>query len=514
MSVNRSRKLVLFTAILLALALGVGIGTIITEQTSASRKSDAQKLKLQGEGSPLVLSKKIDLMNGFSAVAEAVGPAVVNISTTSHQRTQAINPHQGMPFGDDFWQRFFGQNMPRDQVVRSLGSGVLVDSKGFIVTNNHVVEGADTITVKVADGREFPGTIIGTDPDTDLAVLRIKDAKPFPFAHMGEVDNLKVGDWVVAIGSPFSLEHTVTAGIVSAKGRTFLSQSLFSHYIQTDAAINPGNSGGPLINMKGEVIGLNNFIQTRSGGNIGIGFAIPSDTVVNVYNQIIEYGKVNRGQLGVYMNTLPMTHALQEYFKLKDENGVIITDLSDSDSPAAKAGIKPGDVIVSFNGKKVTDPDDLRSMVANTAPGEDVPVTVMRDGKEMSFTVRLGERQAVQQEASGQPYDLDQAEQPPQEKPEIGLSVEDLPARVAQQLDLEPGEGILVSAVKPASLAETAGLAPNDIIVEIDGKKVNSARQFADKIRSLESGQAVVLKFYRIATGRTKLTFYTSLTKP
>jgi serine protease Do len=509
------RKLFFFSILLLTLALGVGIGTVVTHQASADHQPVAERLKVQGEGSPLSIGQKVDPLEGFSAVAEAVRPAVVNISTKTKMNVRRMHEDMG-PFGDDFWRRFFGEDMPRNFVQRSLGSGIIVDSKGFIVTNNHVVDGADSITVKLADGREFDATVVGTDPageegGSDLAVIRIKDSKPLPFVRLGDVENLKIGEWLVAIGSPFGLEQSVTAGILSAKGRIFLSQSVFSSFLQTDAAINPGNSGGPLVNMRGEVVGINTFIETRTGGNLGIGFAVPADVVVNVYNQIVEFGKVSRGHMGIYMNTYPITEAMEKYFGLKDKAGVIVTDLAEKESPARDAGIQPEDVIVAFNGKEVADADALRSLVANTSPGSTIPVKVVRKGKEMTFQVKLGERPSFAARSTSGPLDLDEEAQNP--KPEIGLTVEDIPARIASQLDLKEGDGVLVSEVKSGSLAEDAHLAVNDIIVMVDGQKVGSAQAFVDKIRGLKSGDSVVIKYFRMAE-RQKLVYYTSLTKP
>jgi len=510
-----SKRTIYLWLIMLSLLVGIGIGTVITFNSSADHQLVADRLKIQGEGTPLAMAGKADVSEGFAAVSEAVRPAVANISTKSRVQLRKMHEQFG-PFGQDFWQRFFGGDMPRDYVQRSLGSGVIVDSKGFVVTNNHGVAVADSITVKLSDGREFEGTVVGTDAagaegGTDLAVVRIKDSKPLPFARLGDVENVRIGDWVLAIGSPFGLEQTVTAGIVSAKGRVFLTQSLFSNYIQTDAAINPGNSGGPLVNLRGEVVGINTFIETKTGGNLGIGFAVPSDVIVNVYNQIIEFGKVVRGHLGVYMNTLPMTEAMQKHFGLKNRNGVIVTDLAEEDSPAKAAGVQPDDVIVELNGKPVENADALRSMVANTPPGTKVPLKVVRGGKELTLEVKLGERPAQLAGERGKPVDLDAEEE--QRRPEIGLTVEDIPAQLASRLDLKGDEGVLVSDVKPGSVAEEAGLMPNDIIAQMDGTKLTSSQAFVNRIRSMKSGESVVLKFYRFAN-RQKLTFYSSLTKP
>ncbi|MBN2430955.1 MAG: trypsin-like peptidase domain-containing protein [Acidobacteria bacterium] len=504
------KKLAYFILVLGALMIGVGIGTIITYKASAHPGPVADKLKIQGSGDPLTLNKQFNLADGFASVAEAVGPAVVNISTTA--RVRARTPQQESPFGDDFWRWFFERGMPREQVLRSLGSGVIVDSKGFIITNHHVVGAADTISVKLADGREFPGIIVGSDPDTDIGVIRIKDDKPFPFAKVGNSEDSKAGDWVMAIGSPFGLDQSVTVGIISAKGRIAQTQSLFTDYIQTDAAINRGNSGGPLVNMRGEIIGINTFIQSPTGGNIGIGFSIPSGTIVNVYNQIVEYGKVSRGQIGIYMNTLPMTDALAEFFNVPAKGGVIVTGLTEQDSPAREAGIESEDVIVEFNGRTVDSPDTLRSLVAQTPPGTDCEVKIIRDGQPKTVTVTLGERPPLRAtQPSGQPFDLDEEEQ--KQKPEIGFSVNDIPAAQLQRLGLATSNAILVEEVKPGSLAEEAGLETNDIIVEVDGKPVTTALAFVNKIRDMKSGESVVLKFIKISAN-SQATFFTSITKP
>lgn len=510
------QKAVYLSILVLALLIGIGIGTVITFRASAEHQPVADKIRIQGEGSPLSVSSRLDIVSGFAGVADAVGPAVVNISTKTKVKLSKMHQEMG-PFGDDFWRRFFGDEMPRDYVQRNLGSGVIVDSKGFIITNNHVVEDADSITVKLRDGREFEATVVGADPGgaeggADLAVIRIHDAKPLPFARIGDVEKLQIGEWVVAIGSPFGLEQTVTSGIVSAKGRAFPSQSLFSNYIQTDAAINPGNSGGPLVNLRGEVVGINTFIETRTGGNLGIGFAVPSDVIVGVYNQIVEHGKVRRGYLGISMNTLPMTDAMKAHFKLKGKGGVLVTDLSGDDSPAKAAGIQPEDVIIAVNGKPVGDPDALRGVVANLAPGTKVPVTLVRDGRELTKELTLKERPGQLAARSGRPMDIDAADETP--KPEIGLTVEDIPPRLAEQLDLKADAGgILVTEVKPGSLADDAGLIKNDIVMTLDGARVETARAFVERVRSLKAGESVVIKFHRFIE-RTKLTYYTSLTKP
>ncbi len=494
---------ILIPFLVMALIVGVGIGSMTTKNILANT---SQKGKMQ----PLQFSKNINLMEGFSKVAQLIKPAVVNINVKSRVK---ISSFHGFPFGDEFFKKFFGTPQPqfKDYVQRGIGSGVIVDPSGYIITNNHVVEGADEIVVKTADKKEYSAEIVGTDPDTDLAVLKIKASKPLAYAKLGDSDKMHVGDWVIAIGSPFGLSQTVTAGIISAKGRVFLSQSLFSDFLQTDAAINPGNSGGPLVNMKGEVIGINTFIESRTGGNIGIGFAIPTSMVKNVYHQILKYGKVLRGRLGIYMNTLPMTEAMAKFFGLKKPEGVIVTDLDSNNSPAKKAGIKAGDVIVEFNGKKVDGPDTLRKLVANTPPDSEATVKVIRKGKELTFKVKLAERKLVALAKNKKSFDID--ENTSKKKPEIGLVVEDISPQIADQLGIKEDEGIIVQEVKPGSIAEDAGLNKGDIISEVNGKKITSAIDFVNIIKKLESGKSVVIKFYRVV-GRNKYTFYTSIKKP
>lgn len=499
------RGKIIIPLFILVLFFGIGIGSVLTKNVSANTTKNIKNIKTKA---PLSFNKNINLMEGFSKVAELIKPAVVNINVKSRVQLSGFN---GFPFGDDFFKKFFGTPHPRSFVQRGIGSGVIVDPSGYIVTNNHVVEGANEITVKTYDEKEYNATVVGTDPDTDLAVLKINAKKPLAYAKLGDSDKMKVGDWVIAIGSPFGLSQTVTAGIISAKSRVFLSQSLFSDFLQTDAAINPGNSGGPLVNMKGEVIGINTFIESRSGGNIGIGFAIPTSMVKNVYKQILKYGKVQRGKLGIYMNTLPMTKAMAKFFGLKKPEGVIVTNLDSKDSPAKKAGILPGDVIVGFNGKVVDGPDTLRKLVANTPPDSEVTVKVIRKGKPLTFKVKLAERKLTMLSNNKKSFDID--ENAESQKPEIGLVVEDISPQIADQLGIKENEGILVQDVKSGSIAEDAGLMKGDVICEVNGKKINSAMQFVNIIKKLKSGESVVLKFYRFS-GRNKYIFYTSIEKP
>lgn len=390
------QKAVYLSILVLALLIGIGIGTVITFRASAEHQPVADKIRIQGEGSPLSVSSRLDIVSGFAGVADAVGPAVVNISTKTKVKLSKMHQEMG-PFGDDFWRRFFGDEMPRDYVQRNLGSGVIVDSKGFIITNNHVVEDADSITVKLRDGREFEATVVGADPGgaeggADLAVIRIHDAKPLPFARIGDVEKLQIGEWVVAIGSPFGLEQTVTSGIVSAKGRAFPSQSLFSNYIQTDAAINPGNSGGPLLDSAGRIIGINTAIVSPSGAYAGLGFAVPVDVVNRIVPQIISGQKIKKPGLGVRF--------VEDYWVRRFElEGVLFSQVVKGSS-AEKAGLQPtvvnargrvqiGDLIVAIDGKPVRNTNDLYRILDNHEVGDTVKVTIERDGRKADVEIAL-----------------------------------------------------------------------------------------------------------------------------
>jgi serine protease Do len=368
-------------------------------------------------------------------------------------------------------------------------------------------------------------------------VIKIDGSKDLPYARIGDAKAMKVGDWVLAIGSPFGVEQTVTAGIISATGRIFreiddpsLMGILFNEYLQTDAAINPGNSGGPLVNLNGEVVGINSFIQSKSGTSAGVGFSVPAHIFVNVYNQILVKGKVARGWIGVNMNQLAnapsFTPAMAKFFGVKQGAGVLITGLvaedgspSDTAGPAAKAGIKPEDVIVGFGGRPVYDVPDLRMAVANTPPGQKVQVKVVRYGQEKTFDLAVAERtlESAGQQQKGA-LSFEEEEKP---KTEIGLKFDDLPKDLAQQLNI--GGGALVTSVTPGSLAEDAGLQGQDrggfdVIVAANGKKIEGATEFLNVVRDLKSGEAVVVKFLRAGIGQNRrldaATYYTSFTKP
>jgi serine protease Do len=549
----RSNKGLTFVALVLTLVLGIAIGTIVSDGVmSAEKREQVAELKIQGAGSPLVLDQQLNLSEGFARIASTVGPAVVNISTTSivkqrsrqrGGRTPDAEPFHEF-FGEDFFERFFGPSVPGERKLSSLGSGVIVDSKGYILTNDHVVSTADKISVKLASGDTYIARIVGEDRENDLAVLKIDTVKPLPFAKVGDATGVKVGDWVLAIGSPFGLDQTVTAGIVSATGRIGFTTSsgrgivpftpgAFGDYIQTDAAINPGNSGGALVNTRGEIVGINTFISTKSGGSEGVGFAIPSTVFINSYNQLVNKGKIERGWLGVSMNVFDMTEELAHYFGvagndpngIKDGDGVIVTQLIDEkgDSaetgPAFKAGIRPEDVIVKFGGREIESVYDLRSAVANTPPGQTVPVVVVRKGQVMNFKVTLAERTIESRERRPERDSLSFDERDERERPkEIGLEFETLSQQDAERLGLQNENGVRIISVAPGSLADEAGLEPNQIITHVNGSPVRRSQEFYDKIRGMPSGKGVVLRVLSVALDeqqrRQRGVSFTSFVKP
>jgi serine protease Do len=410
-------------------------------------------------------------------LAETLMPAVVNVRTAGEVR-RSRTPNIPEPF-----RRFFpqppegggGGGSEREQRPRGVGSGFIIDSDGYIVTNHHVVEGTRTIEVQLSDGRTFQPKVIGSDPETDLALLKI-DATGLPMIPLGSSSALKVAEPVMAIGNPFGFDHTVTVGIVSGTGR-FIGQGRFDDFIQTDAAINPGNSGGPLINTRGEAVGINSAIRSSTGGFQGIGFAIPVDLAKPILAQLRATGKVTRGWLGVAIQ--PLTQDLAKSFGLTGTQGALVASVTD-DSPAARAGFKPGDVIVSFDGRTVESPRVLPAMVANTAVGRSVPVVVMRDGKRQTVNVTVGTL-TDSPEARATPADKGPAESRATEK--LGLALQELTPELAKQLGVQSDKGVVVTEVKPDSPAAQAGLAPGDVIREVN-------RMAVQDIQDVERGLA------------------------
>lgn len=424
----------------------------------------------------------------FTQLAEEAGPSVVNIRTvkTVDNGGQVFKhffgpqgPPQGGPF-DEFFDRFFDQQDPREFKQRSLGSGFVLDRQGHIVTNNHVIENADQIQVKLKNGNEYDAEIIGTDPNTDLALIKIKADEKLPSLELGDSSDMKIGQWVLAIGNPFGLEHTVTAGIVSAKGRV-IGAGPYDDFIQTDASINPGNSGGPLLNMDGEVIGINTAIVA---GGKGIGFAIPSGLAKDIITELKESGEVTRGWLGVAIQEL--NDELKQYYDVNQ--GVMISQVFKGD-PADKAGIKPNDIITEVNGKDVDSPRELSRRIAEIKPGQKAKIKLIREGKTRTLDVEIAKREEekLADRGRGQTPGSNQ-------EAELGLDVTDLNQEMARQLNLEEVRGVVVTQVARDSKAAEAGFQKGDIIREINHEKIGSVTDFKKTIQDAESGQT--LSFY------------------
>jgi serine protease Do len=420
-------------------------------------------------------------------VVDAVRPTVVNISTTRTIKVQG----GGNPFFDDpVFRRFFGEQfrVPKERKSSSLGSGVIVDPDGYILTANHVIQGADEIKVTLADKREFQGKIIGADSMTDIGVIKI-DAKDLPAIQLGDSGKMRVGETVLAIGSPYGLSQTVTMGIVSAVGRANVGIADYEDFIQTDAAINPGNSGGAMVNVRGELVGINTAIFSTSGGYQGIGFAVPTSMAKTVMESLIKSGKVIRGWLGVSIQNL--TPELAKQFQLKNENGVLVGDVVEG-SPAEKAGLQRGDVIVEFDGKKIGDPNQIRNMVANIEPGREVEVMIIRNNQEMKKKVAISDLPSDMQKPSAGAY----------ENLLKGISVQDLTPEIYEKFSIpKKVTGVVVTDIPEDSPAAGA-LVQGDIIQEINRKKISNIRDYEKVVSKIESGTDILLFMYR---GRTSI---------
>ncbi len=419
-------------------------------------------------------------------LARELKPAVVNIST---KRVQERMPRIENPFGDDdqfnqFFKQFFGAE-PR-RTVRSLGSGFLINPDGYIVTNNHVVDGATEITVRLSDEREMPAKVAGRDPKTDLALIKVK-ATGLPIIPLGDSSELQVGEPVMAIGNPFGLQQTVTTGIVSATGRV-IGEGPYDDFIQTDASINPGNSGGPLINTRGQAIGINAAIFSQGGGSIGIGFAIPINLAKSVVTQLAESGHVVRGWLGVSVQRL--TPELAKSFNLSNSNGALVASVVEG-SPAMKAGLKAGDVITQYNGRPVARVDDLPRAVAETPVGHEVPLTVFREGKTLTLTAKIAQLAESHQKVAADT----------KAKGSLGLSVESLTPSLARQLGLKEDHGVLVRGVQDDSPAANAGVQPGDVIAEVDHHPVASVEEMKRVVDEHPKGTPILVLVHREGAG-------------
>jgi len=429
----------------------------------------------------------------FRAVAKKVVPAVVTVRSQKTVRADARSPFSGGADGDDLFERFFGgprQRAPHEQryIQRGLGSGVIVSKDGYIITNNHVVEGVDKVEVIVEGHRAVTAKILGTDPPTDIAVLKV-DESSLPTVQLGDSDKLEVGEWVLAWGTPFSeaLGHTVTAGIVSAIGRSNLRLADYEDFIQTDAAINPGNSGGALVNTRGELVGINAAIVSGSGGNNGIGFAIPINMARNVMDQLIKNGKVTRGWVGLSIQDL--TPELAEGMGIKGKEGALISQV-EKDTPASEAGLKRGDVITAVDGQDVRNNADLRNRIASTAPGTKVALSVIRDGDGKKINVTLGE---LPSQGGRGPAAAGQA---PAEQA-LGINVRPLSRDLAARLGYDGDSGVVVSDVESGSPADEAGIQEGDLIKEVNRRPVSGIDDYREAMGSVTEGKPVLLLIRR-----------------
>ncbi|MFK5927758.1 MAG: DegQ family serine endoprotease [Desulfuromusa sp.] len=474
---NMVKRLFLFLAVAL---LATGLNGMLLTNTASAQNEGLKSLRETGKA--------------FRSVAKQVSPAVVFIKVEKEVEQQGMtgSPFEGSPFGDEFLRRFFGQ-IPQQKSPhqksphqapkrRSMGqgSGFIISSDGYIMTNNHVVGDADKVLVQLLDGREFEAKIIGTDPPTDVALIKIDAKEKLPFLPLGNSDQLEVGDWVLAFGNPFGLSHTLTAGIVSAKGRSGIGLNDFENFIQTDAAINPGNSGGPLVNLDAEVVGMNSAIFTRSGGYMGIGFAIPINMAKNIYQQLVKHGTVTRGRLGVLIQDL--TKELAESFDIDQREGILIAQVIE-DSAAEKAGLKQGDVILKLNGSKVDKVATFRNQIAMTRPGTEVEFLVLRDGNKNKVKATIGTMEA---DDNGHPVASDKL-------PELGMRLQKLTRELAVQFGYENANGVLVTEVDPGSIAERAGIRRGNLIEEVNRHEVKTPEQMKKQIKDSKKKTVLLL---------------------
>ncbi|MFQ5916333.1 MAG: DegQ family serine endoprotease [Candidatus Binatia bacterium] len=488
--VRQQKRVELKGFIKLALASLLG-GLVVTSSLNLSWHNGAARFT--GEAQATSHQSEAQSPQGlpdFVSLAKRLTPMVVNISTTqSSGGGQQIFPS---PFGEqdpfsEFWKRFFGDPLPRGPFrQKSLGSGFVINRDGFILTNNHVVENSEKIVVKLSDGREFQAEIIGRDAKTDIAVIKIDADNDLPTAPLGDSDRLEVGEWVLAIGNPFGLEHSVTSGIVSAKGR-HIGAGPYDNFIQTDASINPGNSGGPLMNLRGEVVGINTAIFSRGGGNIGIGFAIPINLAKELLPQLKSKGKVTRGWLGVVIQKV--TPAIAESLGLDKARGALVANVS-KDAPADKAGIKVGDVIIEFDKRSIKESNDLPIIVARTPIGKKVPVKVLRDGKKLVLSVAIGELKEEEVFASVQGGG------------NLGLTVQKVTPQIAESLGLDRAEGVVVTLVDSGSPGEDAGIRRGDVILEVDRKSIRNIEDYRKSIAKIKKGKGVL---FLVRRGETTL---------
>jgi serine protease Do len=509
----RTEKLLSFTLIVFTLAIGVVIGTLVSTGVKAARSSSGN---FAPDATPLTIPNAVELPSQFTQLAKQVEPSVVNIQTTympkmtqnPNRRRRQAQPDEGdQGEGDggmnDFLYRFFGSPFGEgpnlaQRKTEALGSGVVVDRAGYILTNNHVVDKADRIQVKFhGDVAEYDAKVVGVDAPTDLAVIRVTGKSGLEPAKIGNSDAVQVGDWAVAIGSPFSFQETVTAGIISAKDRELEADMQFQHFLQTDAAINPGNSGGPLLNMRGEVVGINTAIASQSGGYEGIGFALPINTAVMVYNAIIKDGKVTRGGIGISFGPADNSNTAANLKASGVSEGVFVEKVEPG-GPADKAGIKDGDVVVAISGKPVRDGNQLMGMVTATPVGNSLDVTVVREGKRQNVKVQVADLAQIFPERFGNGNEAAQAKQEGTSV-SFGMEIEKLTEQQIETLGIKEKGGVRVVEVEPNSFAEDIRLQKGDVIVAIGGQRVNSIEDVKKVEATLKPGDAVQFRILRRA---------------
>jgi serine protease Do len=489
----RQRKVLTAALVGLTLVVGILIGSVLSGRVSATKGFGFAGTT----ATPLTVPDPIPASNTFAGIVNKVEPAVVNIATTQVLERRQNRKRRAQPYDQDdpmqdFFDRFFdGRGNQQPQADRSLGSGVIVDKRGYILTNNHVIEQATKIQVQLnGESTRYTAKVVGVDDETDLAVIKIDANKDLPVAKLGNSDGVQVGDWVLAIGSPFGLQATVTAGIISAKDRANIGQQ-FQRFLQTDAAINPGNSGGPLVDLSGQVIGINTAIITGSRGYEGVGFALPSTMAIKVYDQIIKQGRVTRGSIGVSfqeeISTNPITLK-----SLGAPYGIVIETVQPG-SPAEKAGLKGGDVITSVNGRPVKTGNDLVNPILDTPIGNKVKLTYMRDRAQKETSATVEDKTRVFPNTAG-----NLGNQPGESAPsEFGLHVEDMTPDRGKRVGIEGQKGVIVTEVEPASFAEDLGLGRGDVISEINRTSINSVDDYRKAVSNVKPGDDITFKVLR-----------------
>ncbi len=505
-NLERSHRRTIFAAVLIAATLVVGIliGTVINGKVSAMKTFSFAGTN----ATPLAVPDPIPSSSSFSGIVSRVEPAVVNIATTQvidrRKKRRSGQDDQDDPSQDFFFHFFDGRPDGQPQAERSLGSGVIIDKRGYILTNNHVVDQATKIQVQLSgDTTKYTAKVVGVDDATDLAVIKIDATKELPSAKLGNSDGVQVGDWVLAIGSPFGLNATVTAGIISAKDRGNIGRQ-FQRFLQTDAAINPGNSGGPLVDMAGQVIGINTAIITGGRGYEGVGFAMPSSMAINVYDQIIKNGRVTRGSIGVSFEEENGTNLIT-LKSLGAPYGVVIEGVEPG-SPAEKAGLKGGDVITAINGTAIKSGNDLVNPIASAPIGSKVKISFVRDKQQKETSATVEDRTRVFSNTEGRVNSAPDEPAPA----EFGLRVESLTPERAQRVGVEGQKGVLVSQVDPASFADDIRFAPGDVINEVNGQTVTTIDEYRKAIAQLKPGQNVVFKVLRRSYNDRVMTVFLS----